>query len=685
MTTELFKRPIVIALFFLVAGILSARYLVPFLPFSSDIILTVGIFAAALSACAVINHFMKYPPIFLCAILTVAGFLGTLHNLADNVVPGDNITFTGVVQDSRYTSAGWQRLVVLADEGIQNGGNIHAAEGALLLTFLSPEYPVDIGQRVVLTGDLHELSQPTIPGAYNEFITQRAQGILARFNARSAETFGTYMNLTRITFLVRNRLADVYSAVLPYREARLIQSIVLGERPDVDDPVVGMYRAAGIYHLMVVSGLHLSILMMAVSVLLEKVLNKRTAGITALVIMLAYVFMTGAGISTVRAFTMAAVAVFARILYRDRDGATTVSFACLLLLLYQPLNLFSIGFQLSFGTVFGLVLLTEPTERGLAKLAKTLKFEKVLKPGVFRQLLAYNIVATVSTYPILAYHFSYISSYSVIINMIVAPTVVLLVVVGLLVGLVGLVSMGLAAFMAGVIYFILQFYEFVVRFFLALPGAVLLIGNRGFLATIMALLTMLAFGYMFSGFSGLTEDDNIFAKRGKVLALSVIILVAAVFFNELERRNFNFTDLQINSYVFHGSGVSVVVNGGGNNRILGTNTGATTLIPYLDYRGTEKATAVFATTAQTQHIMGLIELAESNRIAALYILDTINLNAGLGLRLQVAAASHSTPMHIISSADIVNVGNFTINFLGDTPLILQVSYDEHSIQLGGLG
>ncbi|MCL1988215.1 MAG: ComEC/Rec2 family competence protein [Firmicutes bacterium] len=672
MTTEIFRRPIVIALFFAVAGIICGRFAFSF--YESQLVFLYAIFATvALMICAVIFYLTKYPPIFLCILAFLATFIGTTSQLNTTVVPGENLQFSGIVQDTRYTRTGWQRLIILADEGIEN----HAQKNALLLTYLSPEYTVDIGQRIVLTGDLFQLSLPTIPGAYNEFMTQRAQGIHGRFNARTAETFGTYLNLTRAAFLVRNRLSEVYSAILPYREARLIQSIVLGERPDMDDPVVVMYREAGIYHLMVVSGLHLSILMMAMSFLLEKVLNKRTAGITALAIMLVYVFITGAGISTVRAFTMATVAVFARILYRDRDGVTTVSFSCLLLLLYQPLYLFSIGFQLSFGTVFGLVLLTEPTGRFLLKLKqKVPNFKPLnfLNNAKFRQFFAYNLVATVSTYPILAYHFSYISTYSVIINMIVAPTVVLLLVVGLLVGLIGLVFIAVAGFLVGIVYFILQFYEIVVSFFLSLPAAVLLIGNRGLLATIMAIITMLAFGYAFSGFG------EYFTKRSKVLILSVIILVAAVFFNALEQRDFAFTDLEINSYVLHGAGDSIVINGGGNNRILGTNTGVTVLMPYLDHRGINKASAVFATNASPMYIMGLIELAESNRIAVLYVLENVNLNSGLGMRLQVAANRHETPIYTVGTADIINIGNFYVTVLDDS---LQINYNGYQMQLGG--
>jgi len=628
------KRPIIWALLFLTAGILKGRYLG-----SDDIVLFVIFILAAVMACGLICRWLKYPPIFLCVILAIAGALGAANQMQAVIIPQEDAQFVGIVEDQRFTQAGWQRMIVASPE-------------TRLIAFAPPQYRVQIGQEVKLIGELFALEWPNNPGAYNEFMVQRAHDVHGRFFASSIETFDVHMNLARLTHLARNRLSDVYHAVLPYREARLIQSIVLGERPDSDDPVVDMYRQAGIYHIMVVSGMHLSILMLAISFMLESVLNKRQAGLIALAIMIGYVLLTGAGISTVRAITMAGVAVFGRLLYRDRDSIASVSFACIALLLFQPLYLFSIGFQLSFGTVFGLVILTEPTERLLAMC-------RMPKYGKLRSFVAYNITAYISTLPIFIYHFGFVSTYSIFVNLIIMSTATFLVIVGFLVGIIGLFSIPVASFLAGSIYYLLQFYEAVIRFFLALPGSVWLVGNWGLIVTLVALAIMLAFAYTFNGFGAE------FAKRAKLLWLSAFILVAAIGFEMMDRRQFNVTTLDIESHVIRVNNQAIIIDGGGNNRLFGMNTGERTLMPYLDYRGVYRAEAAFVTSDSRDRITGLIELAIAGRVRVLYVLPGVDLESGLGLRLTVAAEQSGVELCRVEIGDVLEFEKLEIWVVGD--------------------
>ena len=623
------KRPIVWALLFLVAGILWGRYLA-----NGDTVLFVTFAIAAILACSAVYRWLKYPPIFLCVILALAGAIGVQQQLNDVVESKEDTTFIGIIEDMRYTQAGWQRFIVSSPE-------------SRLIAFAPPHYRVQIGQEVKLFGDLFALEGPANPGGYNEFMVQRAHGINGRFNAHTLEAFDVRMNLARATHLIRHRISMVYHNVLPYREAMIIQAIVLGERPDTNDTVIEMYRNAGIFHFLVISGLHLSILMMAICLVLERFLNKRTAGIIALLIMISYVLLTGASISTVRAITMAGVVVFGRLLYRDRDSLASVSFACILLLLYQPLYLFSIGFQLSFGTVFGLVILTTPTERLLSLCG-------ISKYGKLRSALAYNITASISTMPIFAYHFAFISTYSIVVNLLITSTATFLVVFGILVGIIGLFSMTLAGVMANAIYFLLQFYEAIIRFFLALPGSVILVGNWGLLVTLMATAVMLAFAYAYEGFG------DVFHKRKKVLWLCAIIFLATIGFEAIERRRFNITRLDIESYVIRVNNRALVIDGGGNNRLLGMNTGERTLMPYLNFRGIYQAEAAFVTSADRNRITGLIELAMAGRVGVLYVLPTVNLDAGLGLRLRVAADQNGVEIKVLEMGDVIRMGNFEI-------------------------
>jgi len=636
----IFKRPIVAALLFLSAGIVYGRY------FEGMIVFII----ACVLICIFISRRMKYPPIVLCAILALAGVLGVRQRFEDNITAGDNLSLQGVVQDVRFTASGHQRLIVRATSDIHRNGLVHAAAGSNLITYLSPQYKAEIGQHVVLRGSLHKLEGARYPGGYDEFMVQRTRKIAAKFFATAGEMGHTSINVQRAAYLMRMRLAQVYDDLLPNREAGLIKSIILGERLGFDEPVLEAYKNAGVYHILVVSGLHLSIFMSLVYLVLNKLLNKRKAGAIALFFMLAYTLLTGAGISTVRAFTMACVALFGTLLYRDRDSLATVSFACIALLIYEPLYLFDIGFQLSFGTVFGIIILTEPFER-------LLSLWRVPINGKLRAAAAFNLAAYFSTVPVLMYHFYFVSTYGFMVNLIIMPTSTFLVLTGILMGISGLISMGVAAIFAGAIYYLLRFYEAVINLFLSLPAAVWLTGSLGVWATLALMLLMLVFAYAFSGFG---KD---FTKRLRVLAAVSCLSLLLIGIELNSRQGFHLTDLDMGdsvSYIVQDRGITFVIDGGGNNRLLGSNTGEMVLMPYLDYRGVSTADAAFVSRATPSHIMGIIELATEGRVREIYVPVGLDLGVGLGLRLQVAATGNDIPIYYLRPGEAVEAGDIRI-------------------------
>jgi len=634
------KRPILWALMFLIAGILFGWY-----QEVVDTIQFVLFMGVCVSACVTLYKWLRYAPIFLCVLAAAAGVLGIQQSLRDDVVSQQDVRLYGIIHDLRYTQAGWQRLVV-AEEG----------SGYYVLAYLNPEFRVEIGQMVILTGDLHPLARAQNPGGYDEFLVQRARGIRAKFYARDVETFEVHMNLARITHLVRNRLAEIYDTVLPHREASLIKSITLGDQAGLDAPVREMYAVAGVYHLLVVSGLHISILMLAILAVLERIVNRRVASMVALIVMIGYCLLVGSGISAVRAVTMAGVRVFGRMFYLDTDSLASVAFACIALLLFEPLYLFNLGFQLSFGTVFGLIILSEPIERLLA-------WCRVPKFGKFRSFLAYNTAAFLVTTPILAYYFFYIPTYSLLINLIIMPTATFLVVVGMLVGVVGLFSLNAATFLAGAVFYLLQFYDTVMAIFLSLPFARLNTGSPGFWVTIMALGIMLAFAHTMGGFG---EELR---KRARVLAVSVMLFVTAVIATNFAERGFHVTELDMGqgyAYVLRANGYTFVINGGGNNRILGTNAGERILMPYLNRVGVGQVDAAFVTDISRHRITGIIELAMSNRVAVVYVPVDMNMDSGLGMRLTVAAERNNIPIYVLETGDIIYAGGLVLTVVSAT-------------------
>jgi len=490
------KRPVLWLLAFFICGIIIGAF---------GTLPLFGLAAlAGLFLCALLFRVYKYWPVFILLAFLLVGFLRVEYSLNIYIVQPVHVQLTGIAQDVGITTGGNQRVVVRTESGFR------------IMAYIRPHLPwAALGQQITVTGELMPLSGPRNPGGYNQFQHLRSQKVDSTMWPEAVQLGNTRLSLPVVLRMARDRLAAVYDQILPPREGAVIKSMILGDRYEMDRDLADQYRTMGIFHILSISGLHVAILMMAFNKVLGLFLEERRAGLVVLVVMVLYCLMTGASPATVRAVTMGGVLVFGKVLSREYDLMAAVSWACIALLMYEPLFLFNVGFQLSFVAVFGIAILVKPVERLLAMLR--------MPSGSFRSGLAVNIAAVTATYPVFAFHMYEISLYSVIGNMIIAPTTTVILVLGLAIGLVGLITIPVATFMAGTVYYILRFYDIASSFFARLPFAMTPTSGGNLLIAGLGASVLLLFAYVFNSFG------DQFRKRVKLLPPMMLILIIAVF------------------------------------------------------------------------------------------------------------------------------------------------------------
>jgi competence protein ComEC len=153
---------------------------------------------------------------------------------------------------------------------------------------------------------------------------------------------------------VRRRLLDgIDHLYAPWsaegRDSAVLKAVLLGDRSALDSDTIESFRKSGLYHLLVISGLHVGLLA-ALALALFRLLGLREAwrGGALLLLLAAYALLVEQRAPTLRATLMIALYLLARYLYRDKDGLNAVGFAALILLVIRPTWLFEAGFQLSF-------------------------------------------------------------------------------------------------------------------------------------------------------------------------------------------------------------------------------------------------------------------------------------------------------------------------------------------------
>ncbi|MBE7087775.1 MAG: ComEC/Rec2 family competence protein [Clostridiales bacterium] len=190
-------------------------------------------------------------------------------------------------------------------------------------------------------------------------------------------------------------------------------AILCGNSDYVDDSVLENFRTAGVAHIFAVSGLHIGFCALVLNFLANKLnLNKYLKFFIIISVLLFYSGICGFTPSSLRATIMTGVMLIAELVGKKYDGLSSISFACILILLFSPAQLFLVGFQLSFGVVLGIALISRP----IARLLKFLPHRLALSVGTVLSAQLFSLPITLTV-------FGYFSVVSALINLLFLPVV----------------------------------------------------------------------------------------------------------------------------------------------------------------------------------------------------------------------------------------------------------------------
>ena len=145
------------------------------------------------------------------------------------------------------------------------------------------------------------------------------------------------------------------------RVGAVLKAILFGDRSSLDSATVENFRQSGLYHLLVIAGLHVGLLAAVLLFFLNLFrLGDSGRALFLLVFLGAYDLLVEQRAPTLRASLMIGAYLLARYLYRDRNALNAVGLAALVLLVYKPAWLFEAGFQLSFSAALLIAGLAVP-------------------------------------------------------------------------------------------------------------------------------------------------------------------------------------------------------------------------------------------------------------------------------------------------------------------------------------
>ena len=216
----------------------------------------------------------------------------------------------------------------------------------------------------------------------------------------------------------RGELVHRYSAFLGKDEAAIAAAMTLGDRREIDSGLREVFSRTGTNHILALSGLHLSILFALYGWVVLRACRRRwtylLGSVVGVALLWGFTLLTAFPVSLVRAAIMLTVMQGAACLRRQTSSLNNLALAALLLLLISPWNLFDIGFQLSFLSVFSIIMFA----RSVPLPAAWRRFRWL---RALHGLFSVSLVAQLGTAPLVAYYFQTVSLVGLLANFVVVP------------------------------------------------------------------------------------------------------------------------------------------------------------------------------------------------------------------------------------------------------------------------
>ncbi len=370
-------RPALSSLIVYTLGILIAGYL----PFHSTIYMAVTLSIAIAALVYHLKNYSKFSTVLLYFSLIFAGITAYQISVSDfppthikNIVEkASTVTIIGEIVAEPDIRSDRTYMIIEVDSLIWRKRKFKSC-GNIMLKINHQSKSYLFKDRLRFNGYLFKPGGAHIPGGFDYERWLRHKGVFGMMVLNDTSVirilpgqpqrwyeYLMFWNLERVFINklvspLREILLAGYELYLPENQASLLAGFVLGEKRDMPDDIVSLFRDTGTLHLMAVSGSNVAIIVMFFLAITYP-LKRRIRIIITLIAVVFFCFLTRNEPSVVRASVMASIGLIGYYRKPDPDIIGLLAFSGLILLITSPLWIFSIGFQLSFAACGGIVYL----------------------------------------------------------------------------------------------------------------------------------------------------------------------------------------------------------------------------------------------------------------------------------------------------------------------------------------
>lgn len=609
------------------------------------------------------------------------------------------------------------------------------------IAYYDGDEPCSIGNTIQLSGKISIFENATNLGQFDAKSYYGAQGI--DFSIFQMEILGNDNVEHTIKVPLYNMKLFIHEKLgqLAGEHASILQAMLLGEKGQMDSEIKALYQKNGISHVLVISGLHFSLIGMCMYQILRRFgCGFLAAGTVSAALLFLYGMMTGFGTSAVRAFIMFAISMGAQVIGTDYDLPSALSAAVLCILAWNPPAIFQAGFLLSVGAVLGIILVIPAVEavvpqqrgKGHEYETKELVFEIAKRlcrvegsmdmelpqlmgltfgcmGGALGKSLWQGAVSGIgiqlATLPVFLYFFYECAPYSVILNCLVLPLlpIVILGAIAALFVCVPCPALGKVVMQPSL--WVLDFYEWTCRRCGELPGAQLVTGQPALweVAVYYGVLGLAVAGIY------LWRHRKAYEERKKRSPKGIKWLKAAgygmapfafclLFYGLFVHRNtegmqITMLDVGQGQSVYIRSEDKDILYDGGSTDV--SKVGQYRIAPFLKASGVDRLELVIVSHMDADHYNGVQELLEQDLIGIdCLMLPQLDEPDESYMNLTALAQQKGVVLRTVILGDTFSMGEAQFSVLhpslgykadnkNDTSVVLELAYQDFKMLLTG--
>lgn len=432
-------------------------------------------------------------------------------------IPVDGL-YSGIIRD-KVPAVNNRFKYTVKLECVKENNNIHLINEKILLysSDTVANAMIEPGCEIYFWAHLYEINNNNNPGEFDFKKYMSRRGIRYQASVKQDITLSnTHRNtLLTIALNIRTKLMSHYrDKGIDGDEYAVLGALTLGDQNYISNEVKSYFASSGAMHVLSVSGLHVGIIFIVLNLLFKPMdKNKKLRGAKVLLLigfLWIYAFLTGLSPSVLRSTSMFSFLVIGENFNHRTNTYNTLAVSAFLLLLLNPLNLFDVGFQLSYLAVLS-ILFFQP------RFSSLIKTNNVVSKYVW-DMVTVSLAAQLGTSPVSIYYFNQFPSYFLLSNMIVVPAAAIILYLGMLffaLSFIPYLSDGIAILLK----YLTTGLNYCVKTIETLPGSVI----EGISISLLSVFLLYLFIASLSSF--------LMTKKGNQLILSLSTLVLLIILN----------------------------------------------------------------------------------------------------------------------------------------------------------